>query len=42
VPRPDPSAPPRVFRVMRNDFPCDDGKAAADAFVQLLPAIAGW
>jgi D-alanyl-D-alanine carboxypeptidase/D-alanyl-D-alanine-endopeptidase (penicillin-binding protein 4) len=44
VPRPDPAAGPLVFSVMLNDFTCDEGKAkaAADAFVQRLAALAGW
>jgi len=44
VPRPDPAAGPLVFSVMLNDFTCDEAKAkaAADAFVQRLAALAGW
>jgi D-alanyl-D-alanine carboxypeptidase/D-alanyl-D-alanine-endopeptidase (penicillin-binding protein 4) len=37
-------AAPLVFSVMLNDFHCDEdgAKAAVDAFVQRLAAIAGW
>lgn len=43
VPRADPNAPPLVFSLLLNDYTCANGeaRAAMDAFVQELAAIAG-
>lgn len=43
VPRADPAAPPLVFSLLLNDYTCANGeaRAAMDAFVQELAAIAG-